>query len=83
MEFTCTPSESSPAAVRWTANGRPLYSFFIPNDLGTQRANQTSAGLPGIAGLLFNETTIKLLVDLSISTHIINGTQVLCSDLVV
>ena len=79
--FTCTRSESSPAAVRWTANGTPLYTFGIPSDLGTPRASQ-DAGFPGLVGVLIDATTFSLSVDLVTAVDIINGTQVGCGEVV-
>ena len=79
--FTCTRSESSPTAVRWTANGTPLYTFGIPSDLGTPRANQ-DAGFPGLVGTLVDATMFTLLVDLTLATDIINGTAVACGEVI-
>ena len=80
VEFTCTRSESSNAAVAWTADGEPLYDFVIPRDIGTSRANQSS--LPGITGILINETTLKLFVDLATLNSGINGSGIACEDVV-
>ena len=79
--FTCTRNETSEdrIAVRWTANGIPLYTFGIPNDIGTPRANQ-DAGFPGLIGVLIDARTFTLSVDLSASIDIINGTQVACGE---
>jgi hypothetical protein len=65
--------------VRWTANGTPLYTFGIPNDIGTPRANQ-DAGFPGLIGVLIDARTFTLSVDLSTAVDIINGTQVACGE---
>ena len=79
--FTCIRNETSEdrIAVRWTANGTPLYTFGIPNDIGTPRANQ-DAGFPGLIGVLIDARTFTLSVDLSTSVDIINGTQVACGE---
>ena len=79
--FTCIRNETSEKriAVRWTANGTPLYTFGIPNDISTPRANQ-DAGFPGLIGVLIDARTFTLSVDLSTSVDIINGTQVACGE---
>ena len=79
--FTCIRNETSEEriAVRWTANGTPLYTFGIPTDIGTPRANQ-DAGFPGLIGVLIDARTFTLSVDLSTSVDIINGTQVGCGE---
>ena len=79
--YSCVRNESSPAAVRWTANGVPLYTFGIPGDLGTSRAIQ-SAGFVGLIGSLVNETLFTLTVDLTTSIDIVNGTGVACGELI-
>ena len=76
VEFTCTRSEASPAAVRWTADEMPLYTHFIPQDINS--ANQSS--IPGLIGVLVNETKLTLLVDLNTSTRIINNTGITCGE---
>ena len=78
VEFTCTRSESSNAVVEWTADREPLYDFVIPRDIGTSRANQSS--LPGITGILINETKLKLFVDLATSNSVINGSGIACGN---
>ena len=79
--FTCTRNETSnvPIAVRWTANGIPLYTFGIPRDIGTPRANQ-DAGFSGLVGTLVDATMITLLVDLTVSMDVINGTEIACDE---
>ena len=77
--FTCSRSDPSEAAVRWTADGIPLYTFGIPSDIGTPRASQ-NVGFPGIIGVLLDATTFTLSVDLATSVHIVNGTQVACGE---
>ena len=77
--FTCTRSEGSPAVVRWTANGIPLYTFGIPSDIGTPRASQ-NAGFPGLVGTLVDSDMLTLLVDLSISSDVVNGTAIACGE---
>ena len=77
--FTCIRSDSSEAAVRWTADGAPLYTFGIPSDIGTPRASQ-NAGFAGIIAVLIDATTFTLSVDLATSVNIINGTQVACGE---
>ena len=77
VEFTCTRSESSPAAVRWNADGVPLYTYFIPQDINN--ANQSN--IPGLIGVLVNETKLTLLVDLNTSTRIINNTGITCGEI--
>ena len=79
--FTCTRSEPSPAAVRWLANDLALYTFDIPNDIGGPRANQNT-GFPGLIGTLVNETMFTLTADLTTTVNIINGTSVVCGELV-
>ena len=78
--FTCLRNDSSDAAVRWTANGIPLYTFGIPRDIGTPAATQT--GFPGLIGTLVNQTVFTLTVDLTTSMNIQNGTGVACGEVV-
>ena len=78
VEFTCTRSESSVTSVRWVTDGVHLYSFSIPRDIGTTNANQSS--VTGITGVLINNTTLKLLVDLTLSTRIFNNAGIRCED---
>ena len=78
VEFTCTRSESSPATVRWNTDGVVLYAFFIPEDINTANANQSS--IPGLIGVLVNETKLTLLVDLNSSTRITNNTGITCGE---
>ena len=80
MVFSCVRNDSSGAAVRWTANGVPLYTFGIPTDIGTDAATQT--GFDGLIGTLVNSTLFTLTVDLTTSTMIQNGTGVACGELV-
>ena len=79
--FTCIRNETPtvPIAVRWTANGIPLYTFGIPRDIGTPRANQ-DAGFPGLIGTLVDATMLTLLVDLTVSRDISNGTEIVCDE---
>ena len=56
------------------------YSFSIPRDIGTVNANQSS--VTGITGVIMNNTTLKLLVDLTFSTRIMNNTRITCEDAV-
>ena len=79
--FYCVRNESSPAAVRWTANGVPLYTFGIPGDLGTPNAIQ-SAGFVGLVGNLTSATVFTLTVDLTMSVDIVNGTGVACGEVI-
>ena len=79
VEFTCTRSESSPAAVRWTVDGVVLYTYFIPSDINTASANQSS--IPGLIGVLVNETKLTLIVDLNTSIRIINNTGIACGEI--
>ena len=78
VEFICTRSESSVTSVRWIADESILYSFSIPRDIGTTNANQSS--VTGITGVIMNNTTLKLLVDLTLSTRIINSSEIKCED---
>ena len=78
--FSCVRNDSSGAAVRWTANGTPLYTFGIPVDIGTPAATQT--GFVGLIGTLVNSTLFTLTVDLTTSTMIQNGTGVACGEVV-
>ena len=66
--FTCTRSESSAATVLWAATGTPvdLYRYEVPRDIGTPNATQTS--VPGFTGVIVNETTFTLLVDLAVTS---------------
>ena len=68
-----------PIAVRWTASGTPLYTFGIPRDIGTPRASQ-DAGFPGLVGTLVDATTLTLLVDLTVTRDITNGTEIVCDE---
>lgn len=79
--FYCVRNESSPAAVRWIANGVPLYTFGIPADIGTPNAVQ-SAGFVGLIGNLVNTTLFTLTVDLTTSVDIVNGTGVACGEVI-
>ena len=79
--FTCIRNEisgESPVAVRWTANGIPLYTFGIPNDIGTPQATQD--GFAGVIGMLIDAKTLTLSVDLLTSVVITNGTQITCGE---
>ena len=75
VEFTCTRSESL-GDMRWSANGETLYTFLIPDDINTTNARRSS--ILGVTGVIINETVLTLLVDLSISTKIVNGSEVEC-----
>ena len=75
VQFTCTRSESL-GDMRWSANGETLYTFLIPDDINTTNARRSS--ILGVTGVIINETTLTLLVDLSISTKIVNGSEVEC-----
>ena len=79
VELTCIRSESSPAAVRWTADGEPLYTFGIPMDIGTPNANHSH--IVGLIGVIINETTLTLMADLKNATFM-NGTKVICGDII-
>ena len=83
IEFTCTCNESSPAAVRWSADGIALYTFGIPADLGTPKAIQ-NASFPGLIGTLVDAATFMLIytADLVTSADIVNGTQVTCGEII-
>ena len=78
IELTCIRSESSPAAVRWIANGTTLYTFGIPSDIGTQLANQSSR--VGLIGVIINETTLTLLADLK-NAPFVNNTRLTCGEI--
>ena len=64
--------------MRWTANESPLYTFVIPNYIGSINANQSN--IPGLTGTLVNATTFKLLVVLNTSMVIVNGSKVACDE---
>ena len=64
--------------MRWVADESILYFFSIPRDIGTVNANQSS--VTGITGVIMNNTTLKLLVDLALSARIVNNTGIMCED---
>ena len=73
VEFTCTLNDTSASAVRWTADGAIQYTF-LSVDVGT-----TTSSVPGLTATFINETTLTLLVSLSVSApNVVNGTEVGC-----
>ena len=78
VELTCIRSESSPAAVRWTADETRLYTFGIPSDIGTPSANQSSR--IGLIGVIINETTLTLLAHLK-NAPFVNNTRLTCGEI--
>ena len=82
--FTCTRSISSTVTytLLWAITSSPidLYSFNIPDDIGTPNANKSS--VPGFIGVLVNDRTFLLVVNLRItSTHVLNTREMFCGQI--
>ena len=77
VKFTCILNNTSAVTVRWTANGMIQYTLSPATDVGIQRSSVT-----GLNATFTNTTTSTLIVDLSKSIVITNGTEVGCVEVV-